>query len=492
MFSRKNCANGNACQTDYLAFHNALTVQCRFIKKTGADSNLENIMGSMPIKGLIIKTCWPLMLSLLMNNLFHLVNSIFVSRLGEAALTAISLSVPIMTLLAALGSGIAVGLNAVISKAMGEKNEEEVQAVIRTSLFLAVVSYGLIMLGGFFAVRPYFLTQTDNMEIIQLGVDYLGTYMVLSCGLMFQWVFDRLLISTGKSQYFLITLSSAAIINIILDPIFIFGYLGFPKMGIRGAAIATVIAQLVGAILGLVLNITRNKELHMKLSFSPNFATMRRMLAIGIPTAMIQGFASIMAVVVNLILIGFSSTAVALYVVILRILGIIQIIPFGISLGVIPIVAYNLGAKNKQRIIDTVKYSQIYALIGSAAGMAVLMLVPKLIIGIFNPSDEMVHMAIPAIRIMSILLPLSSISIIITSVFQGLGNARLSMYLSLSRQIVILIPVLYLLSLSRTLDLVWLAFPVTELLSLAIAALLYLSIKKNIIDLIEEKQVISS
>lgn len=450
---------------------------------------MDNNMGTKPIKELIVRTCLPLMFSLLMNNLFHFVDSIYVSRLGETALSAITLAAPIMTLLAALGSGIAVGLNAVLSKALGEKNNEQVQDVIRTALFMAVVAYGLMILGGLFAVKPYFHTQTDDMEMIRLGVDYLGTYMVLSCGLMFQWVFDRLLIATGKSGYFLATLSTAAVINIILDPIFIFGLLGFPALGIKGAAIATVIGQLVGAVLGLVLNKTGNKELQLRISFVPDFPTMRKMLAIGIPTALIQGFNSIMSVVVNLLLIGFSATAVALYGVFLRILGLIQIIPHGISLGVIPIVAYNYGARNKQRITDTVKYSQIYALIGSIAGMVVLLAVPNVVISIFNPSDEMIQMAIPAIRIMSVVLPISSISIIFTSAYQGLGNARYSMYLSLSRQILILLPVLYLFSLTKSLNMVWVAFPVTEAISIILAVVLYWLIGRNVVDSIEERTV---
>lgn len=443
---------------------------------------MENVMGTKPVKSLLITTCLPLMFSLLMNNLYHFVDSIFVSRLGETALSAISLSAPIMTLVAALGSGIAVGLNAVISKALGERKTKEVQDTISTALFMAVVAYGIMIFGGLFAIRPYFHTQTDNAEIIENGVAYLSTYLILAFGLMFQWVFDRLLIATGKTQFFLITLSSAAVINVILDPIFIFGYFGVPAMGIKGAAIATVIGQLVGALLGLVLNLKYNTELNMKVSFKPNFEIMKRILSVGIPTALIQGFNSVMAVVVNLILIGFSATAVALYGILLRILGIIQIIPHGIALGVIPIVAYNYGAKNKKRILDTIKYSQMYSLVGSCVGMAVLMIIPNAIIAMFNPTSAMVDMAIPAIRIMSATLPLASVSIIIAAVFQGFGNAKYSMYLSLSRQIVLLLPVLFLASLTKSLNLVWASFIVTEALSLIVAGILYKSTKRNVIN----------
>lgn len=442
---------------------------------------MENAMGTKPIKTLLIKTCLPLMLSLLMNNLYHFVDSIYVSRLGETELSAISLAGPVMTLLAALGSGIAVGLNAVVSKALGEKNDGDVQKAIRTSLFMAVIAYGVIILGGAFLIRPYFLTQTDAAEIVESGVAYLSTYMVLSCGLMFQWVFDRLLIATGKTMYFLITLSVAAIINVILDPIFIFGYLGIPAMGIRGAAIATVIGQLIGAILGLVLNLKRNRELKMRISFIPNFATMKAILAVGIPTALIQGFNSIMSVVINLILIGFSATAVALYGILLRILNIIQIIPHGIALGVIPLVAYNYGAQNRERVRETIKYSQIYALAGCLVGMVVLLFIPGAIINLFNPTRAMMDMAVPAIRIMSLTLPLSCVSIVIASAFQGFGLAKNSLYLSISRQIVILLPALFLLSLSRSLNLVWVAFPLTEALALIVAAYLYQSVDRSVI-----------
>lgn len=445
-------------------------------------SAMENAMGTKPIRPLLIKACLPLMLGLLMNNLYHFVDSMYVSRLGEAELSALSLAAPIMTLLAALGSGIAIGLNAVVSKALGEKNEKDVQRAIRTALFMAAVAYGITALGGIFLIRPYFLTQTDTPEIVESGVAYLGTYMVLACGLMFQWVFDRLLISTGKTHFFLVTLSTAAVINIILDPIFIFGHMGIPAMGIRGAAIATAIGQLAGALLGLALNLRHNEALKMKLSFVPHFATLKRILAIGVPTALIQGFNSIMAMAINLVLISFSATAVALYGILLRILNMVQMIPNGIALGVIPIVAYNYGAKNRQRIEDTIKYSLRYALAGCLAGMALLMIIPGAVIGLFNPTDAMAGMAMPAIRTMSVTLPLASVSIIMASVFQGFGRAKYSMYLSLARQIIILLPAIYLISLTRAINLVWAAFPLTEAVALLAAAALYRMLKQNVMN----------
>ena len=286
---------------------------------------MENKMGTEPIRKLLIKMSLPLMISLLISNLYNLIDSMYVSSLGESALSAVSLSAPIMMMMAAFGSGNAIGLNAVLSKALGENNPEKVKKAIRTSLFLSLASYIVIVTSRLIIVEPYFSSQTSDLEIIRQGTAYLNTVMFLAFGVMFQWVLERLLISTGKTHLFMITLSSGAIINIILDPVFIFGVpvLGIPALGVQGAAVATVFGQTFSASLALYFNYKYNKEIEMKFSLVPDWDTFIEILKTGIPTAFMQGFVSVVTMGINMILISFSTTAVAVYGVILRILNMI-------------------------------------------------------------------------------------------------------------------------------------------------------------------------
>lgn len=450
---------------------------------------MENKMGTEEIRKLLIKMSLPLMISLLISNLYNLIDSMYVSSLGESALSAVSLSAPIMMMMAAFGSGNAIGLNAVLSKALGEKNNDKVKKAIRTALFLALASYIVIVTSRLIIVEPYFNSQTNDAEIIRQGTEYLNTVMFLAFGVMFQWVLERLLISTGKTKLFMITLSSGAIINIILDPVFIFGLpaLGIPALGVRGAAVATVFGQTFSAFLALYFNYKFNKELDMKFSIIPDWHTFIEMLKTGIPTAFMQGFVSVVTMGVNMILISFSTTAVAIYGVVLKVLNMILIMPHGMGLGVIPVVAYNYGAKKRSRVKEAIKFSVIFSIVVGTIGMIILNIIPALILNMFNPTEEMQSIGITAIRILSVTIPLGGISIVLSSFFQGLGLARYSMYLSLARQIILLMPIVFLLSLTEVLPLVWLGFPIAEGLAIIIGYMLYKRSNREVISKIEEE-----
>ena len=450
---------------------------------------MENKMGTEEIRKLLIKMSLPLMISLLISNLYNLIDSMYVSSLGESALSAVSLSAPIMMMMAAFGSGNAIGLNAVLSKALGEKNDDKVKKAIRTALFLALASYIVIVTSRLIIVEPYFNSQTNDAEIIRQGTEYLNTVMFLAFGVMFQWVLERLLISTGKTKLFMITLSSGAIINIILDPVFIFGLsaLGIPALGVRGAAVATVFGQTFSASLALYFNYKFNKDLDMKFSVIPDWHTFSEMLKTGIPTAFMQGFVSVVTMGVNMILISFSTTAVAIYGVVLKVLNMILIMPHGMGLGVIPVVAYNYGAKKRSRVKEAIKFSVIFSIVVGTIGMIILNIIPALILNMFNPTEEMQSIGITAIRILSVTIPLGGISIVLSSFFQGLGLARYSMYLSLARQIILLMPIVFLLSLTEVLPLVWLGFPIAEGLAIIIGYMLYKRSNREVISKIEEE-----
>ena len=305
----------------------------------------ENNMGTERISRLLLKTGIPLMLSLLINSLYNFVDSVFVSRVAEDALTALSLASPVQILVSALGLGNAVGLNAAISKALGEKNQEKVSKTANAAIFLAVCAWVLISVACLLGVRRYFDWQSGGSETIAAyGRDYLSICMLFSLGQMGQWVFDRFVIASGKSHLFLFTLSAASITNLILDPIFIFTF----GMGTKGAAIATVIGQFMGLIAGILINRRWNREITFSFSLKPDWSSVKTILKVGIPSTLVQVLTSFVSIVMNSILLAFSSTAVAVYGVCSRMMGLCTVGVHGIDNGLIPIVAYNYGARKPE------------------------------------------------------------------------------------------------------------------------------------------------
>ncbi len=446
----------------------------------------ENIMGTHPIKTLILTTALPLMGSLLISSLYNFVDSLFVSRLSEKALTAITLASPLQLIAAALGSGIAVGLNAVISKALGQKNKQKVKDTANAAIALAFLSWIVIALISLFAARPYYEWQSrGDMEIITYGVSYLSIVMLFSLGQMGQWVFDRFTIASGKTNLFLFTLSSGAITNIILDPILIFGYFGLPAMGTAGAAIATVIGQFVGAICGIILNKKYNHEIQFSFTLKQNVHAMLEILKVGIPNMITTGLVSVIGIFVTAILTTFSTTAVAAYGVCQRIQNIVLVPVWGVNNALIPIEAFNYGAQNRQRVKDSIKWSMFYELL-----FAVILIVPvtifaRQILEIFNASEEMMGIGIPALRILAFSWMVSVISIILGASFQGFGQSLYTMILNMGRQVIFLF--LYIFILRRFgLNFIWISFVFAKLTALPVAFFLFRKTKVNFIHTIPE------
>lgn len=443
----------------------------------------ENLMGTMPVPKLIIRTSVPLMLSLLMNSLYVFVDSVFVAQLDEDALTALTLASPVQMLMAALGCGIAVGLNSVVSKALGAGNQREVRETAQTAIVMAVISWLFIAVCGLFMVRPYFAWQADgNAVIADYGASYLRICMVFSLGMMCQWVFDRFLIATGKSVLFLATLGCAAIINLILDPIFIFGYFGLPAMGTAGAAAATVTGQFCGAVLGIILNKKKNREIPFVFTWKINVSCAANILKVGIPTAIMQGAVSLMGIFMNNILLAFSTTAVAVYGACIKVQSIVTIGVFGINNGLIPIVAYNYGARRRKRIDESLKWALVYAGGIMAVMLVLLEALPEQILRLFDASDIMMEIGIPAIRILAVSYFVSVYCLVCSSLFQALGKAKYSMYLTLIRQIGFLVPLALCAVWTKNLNFIWTAFVLAELFSVPVGLLLYRNVRRSVLE----------
>ena len=433
----------------------------------------ENSMGTDKISRLLLKTGIPLMLSLLINSLYNFVDSIFVSRVAEDALTALSLASPVQIFVSALGLGNAVGLNAAISRALGEKNREQVKKTANAAIFLAICAWILISAVCLLGVRWYFSWQSGGNEAIAAyGRDYLSICMLFSLGQMGQWVFDRFVIASGKSHLFLFTLSAASVTNLILDPIFIFTF----GLGTKGAAIATVIGQFTGLLAGIAINRRWNREIPFSFTMRPDWKSVREILRIGIPSTLVQVLTSFVSIVMNTILLAFSSTAVAVYGVCSRMMGLCTVGAHGINNGLIPIVAYNYGARKPKRIRDSVKWAMLYSGLFYLPVLILLEAFPGMVLHLFNASDHMMAIGIPAVRILAVAWFLSVPGLVCAAALQGLSIPKPSMVLTMLRQAVL--PVLFAFLLSRTgwLPSVWLAFVISELICIPLAALLW---KKN-------------
>ena len=430
----------------------------------------ENKMGVMPVGKLLFSMSLPIMISMLVQALYNVVDSMFVARVSENALTALSMAFPIQNLMIAVSAGLGVGLNAVLSRALGAKDEKGVNRAATNGIMLLFICGLIFMLGGVTIVRPYFEMQTDIEEIVKSGIDYTTIVMVGSMGIFMQILFERLLQSTGRTLLTMISQGTGAIINIIFDPIFIFGLFGFPKMGVAGAAYATILGQWVAAAIGLVMNIRKNPEVSISMKgFRPHGATLSRILAIGIPSVVMQSIGSVMTFLMNQILIAFSSTAVAVFGVYFKLQSFVFMPVFGLNNGMVPIIAYNYGAQKPERIHKTIRLGMVYAVAIMVIGLLVFQLIPKELLLMFDASDAMLEIGAPALRIMSLAFVFAGIGIVSGSACQAFGYSVYSMLISIARQIVVLIPAAYLLSLTGVLRSIWFAFPIAEIFSLILS-----------------------
>ena len=447
----------------------------------------ENKMGVMPVNKLLLNMSLPMMASMLVQALYNIIDSIFVSRINEEALTAVSLAFPVQTLMIAVAGGTSVGINALLSRALGEKNQERVNRVATNGAFLAVVGYVLFLLFGLFGTHFFFASQTDATEsgrqILAYGEQYMRICCICSIGIFTQCTFEKLLQSTGKTMLTMITQGVGAIINMILDPILIFGYFGLPRMEVAGAALATVIGQCVAGTLAVVLNQKLNHEMHISFRKSPVSPRMiGEIYKIGIPSIVMQAIGSVMTYSMNRILMGFSATAAAVFGVYFKLQSFIFMPVFGLNNGLVPIIAYNYGAGKRSRMIKTIKLSIAYAVGLMVIGFTCFQVIPGPLLSLFEASPEMLKIGIPALRIISYSFILAGFCIVVGSTFQALGKAMYSMFVSIARQLLVLLPAAFILAKVFGLGAVWFAFPIAELMSVTVSTFFFVRIYKNIIS----------
>ena len=430
----------------------------------------ENIMGTQKMSKLILFTGIPLMVSLFINSLYNFVDSMFVSQVSEKALTALSLAAPVQLLVSALGLGNAVGLNAVISKALGRKDVEDVRRAADAAIFIALCSWVLITILCLLFVKRYFAWQSGGDEVIaEYGVQYLTVCMLFSLGQMGQWVFDRFVIASGRSGLFLFTLSAASVTNLILDPIFIFGLFGVPRLETLGAAIATVIGQTVGMLAGIAINRKWNREIPFGFTLRPDRKSVADILKVGFPSTLVQILTSFVGILMNSVLITFSSTAVAVYGICIRINGVSTVGIHGITNGLIPIVAYNYGAANKKRVSNAVRWSLFYGILFYLPFFAVLEVATVWMLRIFEASNYMLEIGIPALRILALAWLVAIPALVISAGLQGLSMGMSSMILTMARQAVLPLVFAGIFSRLGNLNLLWIGFILAEFLGIPAA-----------------------
>lgn len=448
----------------------------------------ENKMGVMPINKLLLSMSLPMMIAMLVQALYNIVDSIFVSRINEHALRAVSLAFPIQSLMIAVSVGTAVGINAFLSKTLGQKQYDKANVIATNGIFIEAVSAVVFALVGLLASRPFFMSQTDITQVREYGITYLTVCCCAGGGIFLQTAFERILQSTGKTFYTMITQGTGAVVNLILDPILIFGYFGLPEMGVAGAAAATVIGQIVAAVLAIIFNLKFNKEIHLSFrNFRPNLRLIGQIYKVGAPSIVVQAIGSVMTYGMNLILAAFGA-AQTVFGVYFKLQSFIFMPVFGLNNGMVPIIAYNYGAGKRERVIRTMKSSILFAVGIMMAGLATMELFPAQLLGFFNATEELLVIGVPALRTICLSFCFAGYCIVVGSVFQALGNGIYSMVVSIARQLCVLLPVAYLLSLSGNVNLIWWAFPIAELMSLGMSTFFLMKINRNIIQHIGKEQ----
>ena len=442
----------------------------------------ENKLGVMPIKKLIWNMSLPIIISMLVQALYNIVDSVFVSWVSEASLTAVSLAFPAQNLMISLAAGTAVGVNALMGRALGAKDQKRADTVAMNGLFLALVGFVLCAVLGLTLSDFYFRSQTDVEEIIQMGNQYLMIVMGASFGAFGQMMLERLLQGTGHSILSMYTQGAGAIINIILDPIFIFGYCGQALSGTTGAAVATVIGQFCGAGMTLFFNLNKNPDIQISFKgFRPSAKAIGRIYTVGLPSIAMQCVGSLMTFGMNLILMAFSATAVAVFGVYFKLQSFVFMPIFGLNNGMVPIISYNYGARRPDRVKKTIKLAVCYAEGIMLAGFCIFQFAPRQVLGIFAASDAMLAIGVPAMRIICLHFLLAGASIVLSSVFQALGNGIFSLIVSVCRQLFVLLPAAWLLAQTGNVNNVWWAFFIAEIVSILMSLAFYARINKTTI-----------
>ena len=450
----------------------------------------ENKMGVMPVPKLLITMSLPMIISMLVQALYNVVDSVFVAQINEEALTAVSLAFPVQNLMIAIAAGTGVGINALLSRNLGEKNLEGANAAAKNGIFLGMISYIVMAVIGLAGSHFFFTVQTKDPVIVRYGTQYMLIITVVSVGIFMQITFERLLQSTGKTIYNMITQGTGAIINIVLDPILIFGMFGLPRMEVAGAALATVIGQLVAVCMSLYFNCKKNTELDLNMrTFRPNKTIIATIYKVGVPSIIMQSIGSVMVFGMNKILLIFSSTAAAVFGVYFKLQSFIFMPIFGLNNGMIPIIAYNYGAKNRERIMATIKMSVLIAVGIMLVGLVVFQIFPVQLLEIFDDTENMLGIGVPALRIISLSFIFAGYIIIIISVFQALGNGVYSLMVSVIRQLFVILPVAYLFARVFGLSRVWWAIPIAEIVAVTVTTLMFRRIIRLKIKPLEEPRL---
>ncbi|MBQ7992469.1 MAG: MATE family efflux transporter [Solobacterium sp.] len=443
----------------------------------------ENKMGVMPVRKLIISMSLPMMISMLVQALYNIVDSVYVARLSESALTAVTLAFPLQNLMIALGSGTGVGINALLSRSLGQKRFDKSDAVANTGLLLTCFNTIAFVFVGLFVASWFIRTQTADPEIITYGSTYLKIVTCFSFGIFFQMTFERLLQSTGLTIYSMVSQAAGAIINIILDPIMIFGMFGLPKFGVAGAAYATVIGQVCAAALGLIMNLKFNKEINFSFEkiLHPQAKIVKQIYIVGIPSILMMSIGSLMTYLMNRILIAFSTTATAVFGVYFKLQSFFFMPVFGLNNGLIPVLAYNYGARSRSRIDEALKFSLMVAFGIMCLGTVIMNLFPSQLLGFFNAGEDMLAIGVPALHIISIHFPIAAICIVLGSIFQAFSQSVYSLIISIGRQLVILIPAAWLLAQSGNVNNVWWCFMIAETASLVLSLIFFRKIYNRLV-----------
>ena len=451
----------------------------------------ENKMGVMPVKKLIISMALPMMASMLVQALYNVVDSIFVAKLSQDALSAVTYAFPLQNLMIAVGSGTGVGMNALLSRSLGQKDFKKSDEAANMGIFLTFLSYAVFLLFSIFlshwAIAAQLGSETDLAKaegIIRDGHMYLSIVTGMSFGLFFQMTFERLLQSTGRTHLSMISQMTGAILNIIFDPIMIFGLAGFPAMGVAGAALATVLGQTVAACLGLYLNLKKNPDITLRISQirKPDPEVIGRIYAVGVPSILMMSIGSAMTYAMNMILTSFSTTATAVFGVYFKLQSFFFMPVFGLNNGLIPVLAYNYGARKKSRIDEALRFSFFLAVTIMLVGTLAFHLFPKVLLGLFDANEEMLSIGVPALRIISLCFPLAAMGIISGSIFQAFSRSIFSLLVSLGRQLVVLVPAAWLLARLGDVTLVWWAFPIAEGVSLILSFVFFRKIYGEVVS----------
>ncbi len=447
-----------------------------------SDVNVENKMGTMPVPKLLFNMAIPMVVSMLIQALYNIVDSAFVGRYSSEALEAVSIAFPIQNLMIAVSTGTGVGINALLSRHLGEKKFDEANKTANTGIFLAICSYIAFAVIGLTVMYPYYSMQSDIHEVIVYGEEYLSIVTVCGFGLFGEIVAERLLQSTGKTFYSMLTQGTGAIINIILDPILIFGMFGLPEMGVAGAAIATVIGQCVAAVLGFILNIKVNKEIRIDIKsiFKPERKEIGKIYAVGIPSILMASITSVLTVGMNLILKKFSEDAITVFGIYFKLNSFVFMPIFGMNNGLVPILSYNYGAVKYDRIKKAVKLAMACAISYMIVGLIVFQIMPDKLLMIFSVNSSVMSIGVAALKIISLSFLFAGVGIIGSTVFQAIGNPVHSLIMSVLRQLVIILPAAFLLSFLGNVDYVWWSYPIAEVVSFVLCLILLVKTLKKI------------